>query len=117
MGVHLNPLEKEALIKRYCSNPDVNINDFCNVNNVSITSFKKWLQKYSEEGIEGLISKEKGSEVTQVLADGIEPTTENLKREIMKLRIENERLKKNYIVQKMPDGSMVYKRLKEKSSE
>lgn len=94
MGAHLNPLGKEALIKRYYSKPDVKIDDFCDINNVSITSFKKWLQKYSEEGLEGLTTKEKGSEVTQVLADGIEPTTENLKREIMKLRIENERLKK-----------------------
>lgn len=59
MGVRLNPLEKEVLIKRYQARPGTDINDFCEINGISITAFKKWLKQYSEEGIEGLITKGK----------------------------------------------------------
>lgn len=116
MGAHLNPLEKEVLIKRYLSNPGVNINDFCDVNNVSVTAFKNWLRKYHEQGIEGLVTKRNGDESQMVLPEGIDSTEENLKREIMKLRIENERLKKSYSVETTPDGEKVFRRLREKST-
>lgn len=39
---HLNPLEKEVLIKRYKSNQTVKMQDFCMINNVSVTAFKKY---------------------------------------------------------------------------
>lgn len=94
MSKHLSPLEKEVLIQRYLSKPQTNINDFCEVNNISIPAFKKWLNTYKEEGIEGLITKRNGEQHLAILPDGVDPSTENLKREIMKLRIENERLKK-----------------------
>ncbi len=94
MGKHLNPLEKELLISRFRSRSDNDINAFCEVNNVSITAFKNWMKKYDEQGIEGLIIKGKGNDNQMILLQGIDPTNENLKREIMKLRIENERLKK-----------------------
>lgn len=114
MGKHLSPLEKEFLIKRYLSNPRVKLNDFCIANDISNTAFKKWLDIYKMEGIEGLSKGDKGY---PVLPDGVEQTTENLKREIIKLRIENERFKKNYTVQENPDGTITYIRLKEKSSQ
>lgn len=49
---HLNPLEKEVLIKRYKGNQTIKIQDFCIANNVSITALKKWLKQYEENGIE-----------------------------------------------------------------
>ena len=115
MGKHLNPLEKEVLIRRYQANPNVNIDDFCMVNNISVTAFKNWQKKYSEQGIEGLISKASGSEITELLPDGIDPTVENIKRELIKVRIENERLKKNYTVMKKETGELVFKALRKKS--
>ena len=45
---HLNPLEREVLIKRYKGNQTIKMQDFCTANNVSITAFKKWLKQYEE---------------------------------------------------------------------
>lgn len=89
---HLNPLEKEVLIKRYKSNQTVKMQDFCTINNVSVTAFKKWLKQYEENGLEGLARAD--SAIPDVLPEGIDRTEEAYKREILKLRIENERLKK-----------------------
>ena len=89
---HLNPLEKEVLIKRYKGNQTIKMQDFCTANNVSITAFKKWLKQYEENGIEGLVRAD--STIPDVLPEGINRTEEAYKREILKLRIENERLKK-----------------------
>ena len=38
MGKHLNPLEKEFLIRKYKSNPRLKITDFCIANDISISS-------------------------------------------------------------------------------
>lgn len=57
------------------------------------------------------------AEIGSVLPEGINPTEEAYKREILKLRIENERLKKNYTVQMNEDGEQEYVRLKKKISE
>lgn len=111
---HLNPLEKEVLIKRYKSNQTVKIQDFCITNNISITAFKKWLKQYEENGLEGLARAD--SSIPEVLPEGIDRTEEAYKREIIKLRIENERLKKNYMLQKKEDGTQEYIRLKPKNS-
>ena len=110
MAKHLNPLEKEFLIRKYRNNPSVKLREFCTVNNVSDTSFRKWLKQYEEGGLEGIARADK--EVREVLPEGIERTEEAYKREIIRLRVENERLKKNYIVHRTEDGKMVYCRLK-----
>ena len=39
MGKHLDPLEKEFLIKRFKSSPEMKINDFCDAVGVSNTAF------------------------------------------------------------------------------
>ena len=57
------------------------------------------------------------STTPDVMPEGIDRTEENYKREILKLRIENERLKKNYIVEKKESGELVYIPLKPKNSE
>ena len=87
--------------------------DFCTVNNVSATAFRKWLKQYEAEGLEGLARTD--AEIREVLPDGIDRTEEAYKREIIRLRVENERLKKNYMARRRADGRMEYCRLKPKN--
>lgn len=97
MSKHLNPLEKEFLIRQYKSNYRIKMSDFCEANRISTGAFQKWIKQYDEGGLEGLARAD--SEIKDVLPEGIDRTEESYKREILKLRIENERLKKNYVVQ------------------
>ena len=114
MGNHYNPLEKEFLIRQYRSTPQIKLNDFCEQHNISNTSMKKWMSQYAEGGLEGLVRADKT--IQEVLPEGIDRTEESYKREILKLRIENERLKKNYIVRKTESGEQEYVRLKPKNT-
>ncbi len=95
MAKHLNPLEKEFLIRQYKSNPRIKLRDFCEANHVSDGAFKKWVKQYEEGGLEGLARAD--AELKDVLPEGIDRTEEAYKREIMRLRIENERLKKTIL--------------------
>jgi len=97
----LNPLEKEVLIKLYRRSPGVRLGEFCRINNVSDAAFKSWIKKYDEEGLEGLYRSKKTPEL---LPEGVDRTAENYKRELIKTRIELERLKKNYTLTRMCDG-------------
>lgn len=92
MGKHLNPLEKELLIRRFKGNPRIKVNEFCLANDVSEAAFRKWLKQYEAEGIEGLARND--FEFKDALPTGADKSMEGYKREIMKLHIENERLKK-----------------------
>lgn len=114
MSKHLNPLEKEFLIHKFKSNPTIKLKDFCEANSVSDTAFKKWLKQYEEGGLEGLARADAG--VKEVLPEGIDRTEEAYKREILRLRIEVERLKKNYIVETGKDGKPEYVPLKPKNT-
>jgi transposase-like protein len=114
MGKHFNPLEKEFLIRNYRSNTRIKVGDFCDANNVSDGAFKKWLKQYDEGGLEGLARAD--VEIREVLPEGIDRTEESYKREILKLRIENERLKKNYTVRTNVNGEQEFVRLKAKNS-
>lgn len=87
----LNPLEKELLIKLYKRSPGVKMSDFCNANNVSVAAFQSWLRKYEKDGLAGLCRSKK---TPSILPEGVEETEENLRRELIKTRIELERLKK-----------------------
>jgi transposase-like protein len=113
MGKHFNPLEKEFLICQYKRNTQIKLSDFCTVNNVSDAAFRKWLKQYETGGIEALARAD--STVPDVLPEGVDRTEESYKREILRLRIENERLKKNYAVVTNENGEQEYVRLKEKS--
>lgn len=66
------------------------------------------------QGIEGLARAD--AEIGNILPEGIDKTKEGYKREILRLRIENERLKKKYLVRQNEDGQTEYVRLKMKSS-
>ncbi len=113
MSKHLNPLEKEFLIRQYKGNPKIKLSDFCDANHVSDSAFKKWVKQYDEGGLEGLARAD--AEIGDVLPAGIDRTEEAYKREILKLRIENERLKKNYTVRTNEAGEQEYVRLKPKN--
>ena len=114
MARHLNPLEKEFLIRRYRSNGRISIQDFCGSNGITVTSLRKWMKQYDEGGLEGLARAD--AEIREVLPEGVDRTEESYKREILKLRIENERLKKSYAVQTNADGEREYVRLRPRSS-
>ena len=65
-----------------------------------------WIRKYKEEGIKGLENKKKpGNPLSKYSNKNNLSETEKLQYENMKLRIENERLKKGYLVK--GDGSVV----------
>ena len=84
------------------------------IHHVSDSAFKTWLKKYEEGGLEGLARAD--AEIREVLPEGVDRTEEAYKREIIRLRIENERLKKNYAVVKRENGRMEYVRLRTKNS-
>ena len=113
MSKHLNPLEKEFLVKQYKSNPTIKMSDFCRANNVSDAALRKWIKQYDEGGIEGLARAD--ADIKEILPEGIDRTEEAYKKEILKLRIENERLKKNYTVRTNEAGEQEYVRLKPKN--
>ena len=65
-----------------------------------------WIKVYRENGMEGLIPKKKpGNPLTKYSSKKNLTKMEQLQYENMKLRIENERLKKGYLVK--GDGSVV----------
>jgi len=90
------------------------MSDFCDVNDISIGAFKKWCKQYDEGGLAGLARAD--AELKDVFPEGADKSEEALKREILRLRIEVERLKKNYTVQKNESGQMEYVRLRPKST-
>ena len=77
-----------------------------NRENISNGMFNNWIKKYLEFGEEGLVNKKKpGNPYGRFLNKKNLTDIEKLQYENMKLRIENERLKKGYIVE--GDGQIV----------
>lgn len=65
-----------------------------------------WVKKYNENGLDGLKNKKKpGNPMSSLMNRKNLTDIEKLELENMKLRIENERLKKGYLVK--GDGSIV----------
>ncbi|MFA7140770.1 MAG: hypothetical protein WC126_07175 [Proteiniphilum sp.] len=62
------------------------------MNHLTVPPLKKWMKQYDEGGLEGLARAD--AEVKVIVPDGFDRTKESYKREILKLRIENERLRK-----------------------
>ena len=89
----LNPLEKEMLIRLYRRNPNVKMSDFCEANGVSTAAFKGWVKKYDEGGLAALYRTKK---TPSILPEGVDENEENLRRELIRTRLELERLKKGY---------------------
>ena len=113
MAKHLNPLEKEFLIHQFKRDPATKTSDFCEAHQISASAFRNWMKQYEEFGLDGLARAD--AEIGSVLSEGVDPTEEAYRREILKLRIENERLKKIYIVRTNEDVEQEYIRLKAKN--
>lgn len=109
----LNPFEKEFLIRQFRENSNLKLKPFCEANGVTAQTFRKWMEQYDAAGIEGL---SRGSRYSDLLPGSIDPTVENYKKEILRLTIENERLKKNYVVRTTPDGQIQVQHLEAMSS-
>ena len=75
-------------------------------NNLDKSQLRRWIEKYYEYGINGLENKRKPGNPLMKYSRKKELTElEKLEYENMKLRIENERLKKGYFVE--GDGQIV----------
>ncbi len=44
-GAHLNPIEKETLIKRYIVNPGIKMNEFCEFFEIPYNTVTDWEEK------------------------------------------------------------------------
>ena len=73
---------------------------------ISNGMISNWIKKYNEQGMEGLKNKRKpGNPLAKYSSKKNLTEIEQLQYENMKLRIENERLKKGYLVK--GDGTVV----------
>lgn len=113
MKKRLNPFEKELLIKLYRKSHDISKREFCRANGITLPTLNRWIEQYDAAGIEGLAA---GSKFTDLLPKGVNPTEEAYKKEILRLTLENELLKKNYVIRTTPDGKIQMQRLDPKNS-
>ena len=75
-------------------------------NNISNSMLHKWVKKYKEKGIKGLENKKKpGNPLSKYSNRKNLTKEEQLEYENMKLRIENEMLKKGFLMK--GDGTIV----------
>lgn len=93
------PEEKEKIVIEYRNTP-ITLRAIAEKYSTNISVINEWTNKYEKYGINGLISqtgKKKGGTKGQ---GARKPKTreEELERKIMKLEIENARLKKGYLV-------------------
>ena len=68
------------------------------ITRVSEKNIRRWVKQYSEEGIEGLQTKRRGNPFAALHTSKTLTKEERLELENLKLKIENERLKKGYLV-------------------
>lgn len=94
-----SPKEKEKILKEFYSGK-IGRNEICRKYSISTRTLADWRIKYENDGLKGLNSntgKLKGGNKGIWLKKG-KTVEENLKLKIMKLEIENARLKKGYLV-------------------
>ena len=97
--------EKLKLIKEHLDN-NISTNEITTRENISNGMYNNWLKKYLEYGEKGLENKKKpGYPLSKYMYKKHLNDIEKLEYENMKLRIENERLKKGYMVE--GDGQVV----------
>ena len=93
------PKEKEKILKEFYLGK-LGRNEICRKYNISTKSLAEWRIKYKKFGIDGLKSntgKSKGGNKGLGVKKG-KTNEEKLKLKIMRLEIENARLKKGYLV-------------------
>lgn len=82
------------------------ISEVARENNLDKSQLRKWIEKYYEHGVDGLENQRKpGNPLTKYSSKKELTELEILEYENMKLRIENERLKKGYMMR--GDGTYV----------
>jgi transposase len=94
-----NPKEKAKIVKEY-RNTTITLRAVAEKYNTNISVISDWVNKYEKYGIKGLESKtgkKKGGTKGQG-ARKPKNHEEELERKIMRLEIENARLKKGYLV-------------------
>ena len=97
--------KKLKLVKEHVEQ-HVSTLEITNRENISNGMYNNWLKKYLELGEKGLENKKKpGNPLMKYSAKKNLTEIEKLEYENMKLRIENERLKKGYLVE--GDGQIV----------
>ena len=89
------PKEKEKIIKEYLKS-GLGYRVIARKHNISDSVLRKWIKAYNEKGLDGLVSNtgKKATGRPKAILNQIE----QLQKEILELRIENERLKKGYFV-------------------
>ena len=97
-SVMRTPIQKELIVKEYLSGK-IGRNDLCRKYNISTSTLRQWRIKYNENGIDGLKSNagKAKSENRGIWLKKGKTLEEELKLKIMRLEIENARLKKGYI--------------------
>lgn len=91
--------EKGKILKEFYSGK-IGRNEICRKHNISTATLNSWRKKYDKDGLKGLKSntgKSTGGNKGLGVKKG-KTIEENLKLKIMKLEIENARLKKGYLV-------------------
>ena len=97
--------EKLKLVKEVIEEHKSTI-EVSNRENISNGMFNNWIKIYLEKGEDGLLNKKKpGNPLSKYSNKKHLTDIEKLQYENMKLRIENERLKKGYLVE--GDGQVV----------
>ena len=97
--------EKLRIVKRVLNKHESTL-EVSNSENISNGMLNNWIKKYLQEGESSLENKKKpGNSLQKYQARKELTDLEQLQYENMKLRIENERLKKGYLVE--GDGQIV----------
>lgn len=94
-NVMRTPEEKEKILLEYLINHK-SLTEISSKYNINLRLLKKWKSKYLENGIDGLQSQ--SGKQSKGRPKKLVTREEELELKIMKLEIENERLKKGYIV-------------------
>lgn len=113
MSERFNPFEKEMLIKLFRKTEGVTKTEFCKMYGITAQTLSKWIKQYEASGIEGLAA---GSRLPELLPEGTDPTEEAYKREILRLTVENELLKKSIGIRLKEDGKIQMQHLDPKNT-
>ena len=100
------PAEEKFKIIKPILDFEISTNQKAREINISAGMITNWIKSYKENGYEGLKPRKKpGNPLSSLMNKKSLTEIEQLEYENMKLRIENERLKKGYLVK--GDGSIV----------
>ena len=102
---HWSKEEKHEIVLKVINDSRSTV-DVAREYDISQSMLSKWVRKYIKEGIDGLENQKKpGNPLAKYSNKKNLSELESLQYENMKLRIENERLKKGYLMK--GDGSVV----------